>query len=1288
MLMKLSKLLVLSALWLGMAGSASAAIVDGVRQMPVPATTGFVASTPEDFETNYYYLYNVDAGLFFMEGNAWGTQVSVSTTGLKVAFTPDADYPLSYLFHDYSLAKNSWKLTFIDGNGRGGMFVDLGNQSRYRWGVEDNGATFRLYVASAENGNPDWSDENPAYHEGEYMGWDGGSDGVCSPYLTESEGNCINWAFVTPAEYDAYAPAVAIYNAAEALRKAILEYKEKGFDGADAYMAIYLNEAATLEELQQAKKDLDAAFVEWGKSQASVENPADLSGLIVNPTFDNANLSGWSGDAWGRGGTTADGAEHYSKNYNTYQKITGLTPGIYCVGVNGFYRSGNYGEAQTHWLDNDEASRYAKFYAKTSEEEYEIPVVNVMSGAQAEDQGQGDISVTYNDENGDPVTVYVPNTMKTGDYYFHTLHQYANKLYVIVDEKGELTLGVRKTTQIGGDWSLFDDFSLTFYGNGADAWQLFIDKAWIYDEKELDEDKVLFTQLYLDAYNAAATVDRSGFTTAEQILAAIAAVKAADADLQKNIDLWQQWQATVAKAEAKKKMLAGTDLWWQEDGIGEYINYKVEEIIEDRELTNEELVAHMEQILAWLEECEAAYKTSMKPGQDVTVFLQNPDFEDGIQSASNPSGLEGDYGTATGWHSDKRASGNFTPGPFNQPDRNHGFEAWHCWNFDLWQEVKDLPAGVYEIGVQGYVRWEGGGNAGYSQGANLYDFMTDVPVKVYLNNSLSDFKDVYSEQVDREHFLVNIEGNDSLPIIESWSWTDDFYPNSMGAAGLCFDWGMYKSSAFGLVKAGEPMRIGVKTVNMNSDWWVIWDNFTLTYQGFMPKYVKDALVEALKTLTIDPEILIGSDVRAKVEGLIETANGLIAEFDQHALDDVVYGEAMYNVLNEIYDAKQLITDSKVLFEKLDAARAELELALFDAEAGPVYDEADALLAEVENGLYDQTFTDAQAQEYLDKIAAMITKLAVGDYSTASDATPYDMTAAIKSASFEVVNDYGEKENSSEGWTNPKNLGNDDTQKGAYAMEAYMTDIDMYQDIVGLPAGTYLLEVDGFIEMAASDWQAGTQKRFEESYAVWQENPNATEAFLYATNSEGKTFSAGIANIMKANPLYNAEDEENDNCPDFLIPDVDGVAKVTITEGETTTDYLWPTSLVSGRLFLDMGKTEQNEEGEYVGDGIFTTKVTLTKGEGNLRVGLKKNPRAEGNIYWVVFDNFRLYYFGANSDKGVSDNPLTVESVAMGQPVKVEFFTLDGRKVNSLQKGIVIQKITLENGNIVVRKLRK
>ena len=92
--------------------------------------------------------------------------------------------------------------------------------------------------------------------------------------------------------------------------------------------------------------------------------------------------------------------------------------------------------------------------------------------------------------------------MAQGDIYFHTLNQYANKVYVAVDETGELTIGVKKTQQIGGDWSMFDDFSLAYYGTGADAVKLYLDETLKnYSEVTFDETTV-YTASYLTAYNA------------------------------------------------------------------------------------------------------------------------------------------------------------------------------------------------------------------------------------------------------------------------------------------------------------------------------------------------------------------------------------------------------------------------------------------------------------------------------------------------------------------------------------------------------------------------------------------------------------------------------------------------------------------------------------------------------------------------------------------------------------------------------------------------------------------
>ena len=1272
MLMKLSKLLVLSALWLGLASSVSATIVDGVRQRPVPQTTGFVASTDDDYTTNYYYLYNVNAGKFFTEGNAWGTQVSLSDTGLKAAFTPDGDYPLAYLFHDYSLSKNQWRLVFFDNDNHGGMFVDHNGQANYRWGVEENGATFRLYVASEDNGNPGWAattdnDGNevlhPAYREGQYMGWNSaGGDNVCDVYLTEGEGHCIDWAFVTEAEYTAFSTAIQVYDAAEKLRAAIEDYKANGFTDTAAAEAVYLNEDATVEELEQAKADLDAAFVAWGSTQASVENPVDMTGKITNPNFDNASNAGWLGTAPNMTGSGSHGpanvAEHWNKTFDTYQELAGLPAGVYQLTAETSWRG--------TWENLQTGVTGSKVYVKEGDSEYSVPFNNILKPLNTESLA-GPTSFGTNaaerSEEHDGITYYYPDDPSCFRVYADK-GWYDTKMTFVKLEEGTLRLGVALPQGVSSDnWSCFDTFTLKYFGNGDDAVQLFANEAWTFQLMELDEDEVLFTEQYLEAYNEAVSAyNPDDVASIADFLEKKAVVQAAYDALQKNIDLWKEWKQTVEIAGNRVTDLGWTEPWNKEGGMSDYL-YDVEDIEMDRELTNEQLEEEIAKIKAMITECEDYAKDHLPTGSDVTRYMVNPDFElpnSLTENQANPEGLSGTYGTATGWHVDKRASGNFTPGPqgqVNNTNVNHCIESWHCRDFDFWQEVSNLPEGIYQIFVQGYVRDEGPNNSPFAE-------LSNIPVKLYLNNSLNDFPDIYSEVAGDEY----IDENGLLGgLAESGNWDSQGqsgYPNSMAAASKCFSWGMYETSAFGPVKKGEPMRIGVKSVNMTTDWWCIFDNFRLKYQGFLPEYVKQALEKALLSVDMEDK-QIGSDVKENAAALISQANALLADYANHSADDEAYGRQMFDVLYDIYDIQPAVMASVTLFEKLNEALLNLETALDKYVDSPAYDEAEALRAEVATGM--DGFTNAQAEEYMSKITEMLVKLRLpsdAEIAQASDQSPLDMTSVILAPSFEN-NEWGYPENSNEGWNNPGNLGNgaSDTQadqKLCFAMEFWQIAFDLYQEFYGMPAGTYMLQVDGWCRNGNN----------EENYTAWQSNPDATMAFLYAKDGEDTYYSAPLANMMKAAPTENIP---------FITVDNDEIYELAETKlGETT--YWLPNTMIGGRSLLDLGKEEGSIEGAY------TSKVILkVKEDGKLRIGVKKEQQKDNS--WVVVDNFRLFYYGANSTLQPSGNALTVESIAMGQPVKVEFFTLDGRKVNSMQKGIMIQKVTLDNGNVVVRKIR-
>ena len=1231
--MKFKKLLVLSALWLTASG-AMAAIVDGVRQKPVPsAMQGFVAS--ESTET-YYYLYNVDAKGFFTEGNAWGTQVSIGSTGLKVAFIVDSDYEGAYLFNDFSNAKNSWKLTFFDNEGS--MFVDLGSQANYRWGVEEKGETFRLYAASDENGNPGWDAttdeetgeeiEHPAYREGQYMGWDSSSSSTaCVPYLTEAEGHCINWAFVTEEVYNVYADEIAVYNAAEKLRAALDDVKAKGFTATAEYDAVYANESATKADLEKAQADLNDAFVEWGKNNASVENPADMTSKIVNPHFDNGDATtGWSGDAFGRGGTVSDGAEHYSKNYDTYQTITGLAPGLYCVGVYGYYRSGNYdGTAQNHWLANDDASRYAKLYAKVGETTFETPIANVMSGAQTENPGANE--VTYTDpDSEEEVTVYVPNTMAEGDKYFHDLKVYANKLYVAVDESGELTIGVKKTSQIGGDWSMFDDFSLSYLGTGADAAKLYLDETLKNYGEYTPEEGTIYTASYLTAYQDAINANDK---VAENLAAATAIISGIDSkkkDLDKNIKLWQDLKDAADKGlkmAVDPKYNGLLTIYVLADYVEEY-----EEIEAAAKLTNEELEAELAKVNEMIDQVINESKADVKDGKDMTDYIVNPTFE--TSTTKNT-------GTSQGWTVDRIDGGNVTPGPINgDGDKflekcgyyNGCFESWHCHKWDVWQEITDLPVGMYELEVQGYVRCE---VTGYNKGDELGEDYPS-PVYLYMNNAKSQFPSVYS-QIPAEN------GIDEFQIVEDWTQEEingNYFPNSMGGAAQCFyidkeagrD-GMYKTTAYGLIaKQGDKFRIGVK-MDANQDWWCIWDNFKLTYKTPTVEVVKPILDEELAKIDLSKPM--GSNVYGTAEEL-KTKAAAAAEAED--------GTKMFNVLADVYDLSASIQSSIALFEKMNKLGEELQEAIDASEAeAATKAAANDLRDKIFNGFVENSaLTDEEAQALIDAVADMEIKLALpAGMADASDENPVECTGVIKSPSFETA----DMESTSEGWTNPGNLGNDDEQRSALAIEFWETNFDMFQTIKGLPAGTYKMTVNAWVRLGSN----------EETYKAWNEDPNATMAYAYAVDGDSTVYAAPVANLMKA----------GDN--------LSGSAEFAPNEEEV---YYMPNTLVEGREVI-----EQNE-------GLFTTEVICKVLEdGVLTIGIKKAEKVTNS--WVVLDNFRLFYLGANSSLTPSGDGTGINNAEIAGK-KVEFFSIGGARVSKPGKGVAIMKTTGANGDVKYQKV--
>lgn len=1160
MLMKISKLLVLTALCLTSTG-AMAEIVDGVRQKPTPtSTTGWVVSADT---TANYYLYNVQAKAFFTEGNAWGTQASVGSTGLKVAFTQAEGVEGVYLLNDFSLAKKAWKLVFFDSETA--MFVDRGDQANYGWAIDDLGnGTFRMHMSANGEFNPTLNSE--AYPN-MFVGLDvteNASNTALSPILEEGEGHYINWTFVLPDVYEVYVQAIDIFNKASELKTWIDAAKELGLD-VSAEEQVYLNEAATMEELEAAILAVKKAIADAAASGASVDDPKDMTSSIENPNFDNASAEGWKGTVPNMTGdgnhALADVAEHYDKTFDTYQELAGMPKGVYMFENTGFLRG--------WWDDAVNHTNYTAFlYTIADGDTLQVAMVNPWEIKNTEPKaGATEFGTTAYEasEDHDGVTYYAPNDPSAARLYFEAGY-YKNKVFFTIEE-GNVKLGVKKGVNRGSEWAVFDNFKLTFYGGAPEAYQF-----WVSQTPKTDFSGMTVSVQYLEAYNAAFEAKASNKAEA---VAAVAAINAAADSINKNASLWSE--LLKAFEDAQQYTIGDYDGLEAAQALGDFFFDLEDEVInaEVKTQSNAELQALLDKIAQMVEAVIEEYNNQMPPNTDVTHYIKTPGFEDGKGGASS-----------AGWTIDRVDGGNVQLGGTSE---NHCFEAWHNTNFDIHQEIS-LPRGVYELQVQGYVRYHDGTDA-----VNQWEMGSvpqNIPVYVYMNDSKTQFANVFEEPAEEgfydSGFLTDSDGK--------------VYPDNMASASKAFAAGMYSKSAYTLVaESGSKVRLGVKGTPV--DCWVIFDNFKLTYLGMDATVVKPVLEEAIANAAKYQGQYSTKSEKAAFDNAYANARAMLTSED---------GNEMFKAATDLTKAINAFEEGKAL---LDELMKDLEnmMQIAGESNSIVANEAIQWGTEVSDKVETSQYEIADIDPLKVKIREYILKMELpADYATGS-ANGTDVTAFIQTPSFEKGGT-----NAIDGWegTAGYNFGNDANQKSALALEFYEKVFDMYQDLQGvgevvLPNGNYMVTVNAFER-------------------VNEESP----AFLYVASGE------------------NADEVE-------LIKHADGV---DTEAGETAPNDM----LSSVALF---------EEGKYLNSiGIRVT-------DNKLRIGIK-HEKSNG-ADWIIMDNFKLYFFGENS------LPDAIENVTVpAKSIKVEFFTIDGRRVNGLQKGITIRKAIMDNGTVVVKKIRK
>lgn len=1104
--MKLSKLFVLGAMGLV---SLSASAYDYERSKP---SLDVVEEVPVAFEVGKtYILYNTGAQMYFTQGSTWSTRGCVVPNKASAVLVRVAKYTLNdvwdgktYEIENYVTNRSAYSWYKMCMNGAGDVYLDQTTWSRFVE-LKDQGSNVYRIMPNEVNNTVEGDNGGVVSDGTQFVGyaglaWDGGGsqydfgmddneERVPLSALTDQN---VDWVFYSTAAYDA---AMDVYNKAEELKAIINLAEEMGGIDTAAAEAVYENESSTLEQIIAAITALgEAIAAESGvEITGTAANPGDATEAITNPNFEGASYDGWLGTAPNMVGSgshgPADVAEHYNKNFDTYQTLYGLPAGVYGLSASTFYRGS--------WDDyvngtNRNAFLYATAGDNTQKSAFPNPWeaqnTSPMAGATEFDTNAAEAT---QEDNG--VTYYIPNDPSAGRLYFEKGFYYNAVAFGVTN--GSARIGVMKETAVTNDWSVFDTFGLKYYGNeGAASYA-----SWLGDNASLlYANGAKASSQYVSTFLGVIESQKANATDATSANAAYITLKesAELAALKENIALWGQWEAALDDAQQYTEGdYSGLSSAWE---LGDYIS-EAEYL---QELSNDQIKEEIEKIVKMVEAVKAEAKSALKENEDVTRFLTNPDFSNGT----------------TGWTIE-----NTGTSVGNTHVSQSCFEAWHNNGFDVYQVIPDVPVGIYEISVQGYVRYHDGSQAVTDwESGNVPE---NIPVYVYLNSSTTQFANVFENPMESGFFA---EHSGSTYLTDSQGYE---YPDNMTGAAAVFalddETKNYTKKAYGLIaNAGDELRIGVK--GTPTDCWPIWDNFKLTYRGLNVSYIQPILEEAIQN--IDTSKPMGKSVYAKVSTAINNANAALSSGN---------GETMFRALSAIFDLNEEINESVVIFAELAKAREDLVELMGKSQNEDAINEVGPFAENLENDINDHKYENEDVPGLLNQIKVYRTKLRLpADYAEASELNPIDMPI-IDTPTF----DNGEGGNSVEGWEAAGyNFGNDDTQKSALALEFYNKAFDLNQTIYGVPSGNYTLSVKAFARLDAD-----------------KTNP----VYLYAVtgNNEFKTevkdldSESGIGDMVSAAAAFE-EGQYLNELP--VTVGADGILRIGIkkeTNNVSTTDWV-------------------------------------------------------------------------------------------------------------------------------------
>ena len=811
--------------------------------------------------------------------------------------------------------------------------------------------------------------------------------------------------------------------------------------------------------------------------------------------------------------------------------------------------------------------------------------------------------------------------------------------YAIVPKDGTLTFGVM-IENANYNWVAAKNFRVYYMGDSYESLD-YVRKNSDMFAQPFPEETFAMQQLLDDYNNAIPNYGKA--QNAEELLDAVQKLVSLSESVQNNANAYKAYKDRVdglkAGIENGEIDLDGPDadiLFDYLDDLGEELGPDSETsveygfkngysayIIANRLLKTEEITEELEFLNKLY---DAAVRTSLKDGTDLTNLIVNPGFEedlvDGKGKGWSLDTSKGGTGSLTNWHGGD--SNNFCAEAYEQ-------------NFDVYQEIEGVKDGIYEVSVQAFYRG-GWPEAAWNNYKKDPEMKGDAKVysEVYLNEFSTPIRNVMEITLDDVSQFTSKDNYSSFAVTgEGGETTNVFVPNGMASASTSFSLEdpekNYTMSAYGLVTDGK-IRLGIRrltTPPSNAGTWTLWDNFKLTYRAKNPELAAQVLDAKAKELN---ELLTTSEENM-TDPVIQNSVYAYTESQKTDLSDAAKYEVLIETNDALVAAKENIQQVgayKTANEAYQAACDELE-KVDESQEAEIWNQIDEMDNELEGDAFRSLSTEdlvtliAKVEDFTKEVQAAIDdiKLAqkVAEMADATDDKPYDATSWIINPDMEDSSQDSNADASKKmaGWDFWKAKGNGPV-KGSdgingRSLEAWSGTIGAeleftaYQTLTGLPAGKYKLSAK----------------------AANASNGVVADETLWADPEKAATGRAYLCAI-----LSDGENEKAVSTP--VEPNV----------GSAT--------------------------------AANTYTVTFTVEEGNdVKIGFQSIGTMP--FRWFMCDDFTLTYYGTESAKVDSTDEgdvVAIEGVEEAAPATkaiAGIYNASGAKIATLQQGINIVKYT-------------